>query len=286
MKPATPARNPGASFWPWAILLAAGSWAACTGGADSDSTARNPAFDTDGDGISNAVEAEPLNVQLYHFDTVLPFDLDPSLAQGCPGSANPFCTGAAYNAINLPDADRANGYYHYYQPYDSPNTNDWGTLTLIKTLESTSRIWNNTLHYCWSYRRNRGVWAPKFGAGDLSQGSLAAAPYMGGPWYNNQGLPRHSHSHQNGLDLDIRYLRLNGDTIPLNLASPDSVFYDLDATVDLGSCFMAAGNIQYIFIDTIYAHISRRGFESIVVHDTSHRNHFHVRIRDPDGPNN
>jgi len=282
MKPTTTARRAGTRFWMWAILLAAGSWAACTGGADSDSTGRNPAYDTDGDGISNAVELEPLNVQLYHFDTVLT-DFDPSVAQGCPGS--PTCTGTAYKAINLPDSDRANGYYHYYQWYDSPNTNDWGTLSLIKTIEFTSRIWNSTLESCWDYRRTRGVWAPRFGAGDLSQGSLAAAPFMGGPWFNNQGVPRHT-SHQNGLDVDFRYLRLNGDNTPLNLASPDSVFYDADATVDLGSCLLAAGNVQYIFIDTIYAHVSRRGLESVVVHDTTHRDHFHVRINDPDGPNN
>jgi len=47
-----------------------------------------------------------------------------------------------------------------------------------------------------------------------------------------------------------------------------------------------SGSVDKIFIDSIYAKISRRGYENIVVHDTTHQNHFHVRIVDPDGPDN
>lgn len=243
-----------------------------------------PSFDTDGDTISNGVEAEPVNERLYQFDTTL-FDLNPSSARGCPGSDNPFCTGSLYSGINLPDQDRFTGYYHYYQPGDQLNTNDWGTLALINEVEATSRAWVDTRHECFYYRLRRASWSRTFGAGDLSQGSETSAPFMGGPWLDAAGFPRHE-SHQNGLDVDVRYLRQNGDQTPLDLAGPDSIFYDNDATLDLLYCFLLSGPVQRILIDTVYAKVSRGGYEDIIVHHTGHRNHFHVRITDPDGTNN
>ncbi len=247
-----------------------------------------PWWDRDGDTISTNVELEPINQRLYAFDTSY-FDPDPTLAQGCPGSQDPFCTGSLYRGINLPDHDTAHGYYHYYQPQDLPydlNTNDWGTLALINVIEATSRLWISTSSVCFYYRPlHLASWAARYGAGDLSRGRESESPWFGGPWFNNDGTPRHD-SHQNGRDLDVRFLRLDRDTVPLDLEGPDSSQYDWYATLDLIGCILAAGNVESIFVDTAYARVRNFPGESVIVHDPSHRNHFHVRIRDPDGTNN
>lgn len=260
-------------------------WQACASAVTGDG---KPWWDRDGDTISTNVELEPINQRLYAFDTSY-FDLNPTVAQGCPGSQDPYCSGTLYRGINLPDNDTAHGYYHYYQPQDLPyglNTNDWGTLALINMIEATSRFWISTSAACFYYRpRHLARWAARYGAGDLSRGRESESPRFGGPWLNNDGTPRHG-SHQNGRDLDVRFLRLDGDSVPLDLEGPDSSQYDVDATLDLMGCILDAGNVEWIFVDTAYARVRNRPGGSVIVHDPSHRNHFHVRIQDPDGTSN
>ncbi len=217
-------------------------------------------WDRDADTISTQVELEPINQRLYGFDTSY-FDANPSRARGCPGSQDPFCTGGLYEGLNLPDRDTVHGYYHYYQPQDLPdglNTNDWGTLSLINLIEATSRSWVSTSDDCFYYRpRYLAVWADRYGAGDLSRGRESESPWFGGPWFNSNGTPRHT-SHQNGRDLDVRFLRLDRDSVPLDLEGPDSGQYDWYATLDLFGCILEAGNVEHIFVDTAYAVFRRR----------------------------
>ncbi|MGH7698976.1 MAG: hypothetical protein ACREMJ_00425 [Gemmatimonadales bacterium] len=79
----------------------------------------------------------------------------------------------------------------------------------------------------------------------------------------------------------MRYLRLDGQEAPLDVSVSPAAF-DLDGTIDLFNCLDRNEQIDRIFIDTVYVKIDGPG----ITHDSGHRNHFHVRIVDPDGPNN
>ncbi len=236
-----------------------------------------PLYDGDCDSISTAVEWVDTNRALYHFDPAL-YDNNPSVAHGVPGDG--IQQGTLEGGINLPDLeDGTTPFYHYYQPLDAHNSNDWGTLSLINTIEGTARLWGTyprapCMLYGYIDRASR------FGAGDLSK-------YGGGLWEStvNPGLNRHD-SHQNGLDVDVRFLRLSGQETPLDLTTSDSTDYDGYSTVDLTRCFVrvARNRVVAIFVDTVYAKVSNEPGSTIVVHDVNHRNHFHVRILDPDGP--
>ena len=81
----------------------------------------NPYWDTDGDGISNAVETNSANAH-HGFDTTV-VNTNPSIAKGTPGN------GSLEGGINLPD--NGEGYYHYLGT-DPIDTDDWGTLALNK----------------------------------------------------------------------------------------------------------------------------------------------------------
>ena len=206
-----------------------------------------PNWDTDGDGISNAVETNPANSH-HGFDTTV-VDANPSIAHGSP------INGWLEGGINLTDAGR--GYYHYYGS-DPVDTDDWGTLALINMVEGGGRDWRERYP------------TPRSGIGDMSLQN-------GGIW-----LP-HS-SHQNGLDVDIRYVRNDGQELPLNITDhPED--YDTLATVDLMNSLFQNGDCVLIVVSEVCGII----FEDIEVrYDTTnvHDNHFHLRIEDPDGTGN
>jgi hypothetical protein len=237
-------------------------------------------YDTDCDSISAAVEIDLSNRTLYQFDTTR-VDLNPSVAHGFPGNGTQ--QGTLEGGLNLPDVPGiyAVGYYHYYQQQDVLDSNDWGTLSLLNTLEGTGRLWiqfprANCLIYDEPER------PPRFGVGDLSKRG-------GGLWPSiaNPGTNRHD-SHQNGLDADVRFLRISDAQTPLDLRTADSLDYDLYSTVDLMRCFVrvARDRVIAIFVDTVLAKIQNEPGQTVVIHDTGHYNHFHVRIIDPDGISN
>jgi hypothetical protein len=108
---------------------------------------------------------------------------------------------------------------------------------------------------------------------DLSKGDAGSRQFGG-------YFSPHS-SHQNGLDVDIRYIRNDGSEAPLNIAGPDSIYYDPDATVSVMNCLIANANVSMIFIDSVHA-----GLSGSILHNLAgHSDHFHVRIFDPDGDN-
>lgn len=140
---------------------------------------------------------------------------------------------------------------------------DWGTLALLNAIEGSGRAWNE-VHSI-----------PRAGIGDLSL-------QEGGPFtrYGNPDILDH-HSHQNGLDVDMRFVKNNGTEGPLNLVN-DPELYDPEATQYLIDQIITNGDI---FV--IYVNVALSGLEgSVVVNDNSHVDHFHVRIVDPDGTGN
>jgi hypothetical protein len=203
-----------------------------------------PYWDTDGDGISNSVETNPSNAH-HNFNTTI-VDVNPSIASGTPTS------GSLEGGINLPD--EGEGYYHYYGS-DPIDTDDWGTLALINIIEGGGRSW-------WEWHVT-----PRAGFGDMSLQN-------GGNW------PPHT-SHQNGLDVDVRYVRNDGEEASINIATQQEL-YDSHATADLMNCLIQNGNIVVIYIDEEHANLEN----GVLQHWPGHETHFHVRIEDPDGTSN
>jgi murein endopeptidase len=190
------------------------------------------------------VETNPANSHLG-FDPQAP-DENPSIAHGTPNN------GTLEGGINLPDV--GTGYIHF--PLADPvDFDDWGTLALINLIEASGRCWigDNT--------------QPRMQSLDMSlQG--------GGDWSGHT-------SHQNGLDVDMRYLRTDDQEIGINIAT-DQAHYDQEATQRIIDCIIACGNVQGIFVDLANSRLEGAPVE----HVNGHADHFHVRIYDPDGTDN
>lgn len=211
-----------------------------------------PSWDTDCDNISNAVETNDANSYLgLRPDTA---DANPSIAHGSP------CDGWIEKALNL--VNSGTGYYHYLGN-DIIDTDDWGVLHLINMIEGAGRDWYGS-----------GYTPPRMGVGDLSWGD-AQTQQFGGRFDPHE-------CHQNGLEADFRYVRNDGQEISLNIAGPDSIYYDPGATAELMNSLIANGTITVIYIDTVHAYL----VGDILEHRVGHSDHFHVRIEDPDGTGN
>jgi murein endopeptidase len=112
-----------------------------------------------------------------------------------------------------------------------------------------------------AYRRaNPG--APRVTVGDLSRP-------RGGDFGPRFGLPGHA-SHQNGLDVDIYYPRLDG--AESRASHPDQV--DRRLAQDLVDRFVQAG-AQYVFVGP---NVGLRGAPGIVQVLARHDDHMHVRF--------
>lgn len=221
----------------------------------------NEWWDTDCDGISTPTELNNanayLNLDTATYDWAYPTACGEPCRYCSPGVLECGWIDSAMNLVN-----QGLGYYHYLGT-DPMDTDDWGTLELINMIEMAGRDW-----------RSDNYSPPRIGVGDLSRGNLATLTF-GGNWDHN--------CHQNGLEADFRYVRNDGQDLPLNLAGPDSIHYDGVATVTLMNDYLDEyGDITLIILDTLYSGITGPD----VHHDTSHRDHFHVRIEDPDGPDN
>ncbi len=229
-----------------------------------------PIWDGDCDSISTVVELNPPNSR-YGFDPTRP-DVNRSLAVGSPGN------GSLTDGLNLFDVQA--GYYHYFPGgdprWDQPDSNDWAILRAINIVEATAREWVDfrpRSDTC-AQESDRFERAFEFGVGDLSK-------LGGGLWLHSYDSDRRHVSHQNGLDIDVRYLRKDQLPFPLELRGPDSVEYDVYATVDLINCFLKTFTIDAIFLDTATAHIWNDEGGTTLRNDTAHHSHFHVRIRRP-----
>ena len=195
-------------------------------------------FDSDGDGISNPVERNN-SINSYADLQTGRCDDDPSSPQGVPNK------GKLIGGLNLPD--KGTGYFHF-RGTDGVDKDDWGSLTLLTCLESVGRA-----------LRAEGI---VLNVGDLS--------LRGGGRF-----PPHA-SHQNGMDVDLRYVRRDRRSAPLDLRS-DSAAYDPVATKKMFDIFLRFCPVRLIFVDT-----DRVNFpldDDRIFHADGHSNHAHVRLQ-------
>ena len=169
-----------------------------------------------------------------------------SIAIGKPNA------GALVNALQLPETGP--DWVTWDGPRGmSPNRPDrrWGTDRLLAFLISVLR----------DYRlANPG--APPVLVGDLSR------PY-GGPFGSDFGGLGHA-SHQNGLDVDVIYPRIDRALLPpANVGEVDRALAQ-----DLVSRFVAAG-AQFAFVGQ---HVGLGGPPQVVQAIANHDDHVHVRI--------
>jgi murein endopeptidase len=105
--------------------------------------------------------------------------------------------------------------------------------------------------------------APRIGVGDLSRPT-------GGNFGPRYGAPGHA-SHQNGLDVDVYYPRLDRqERGPAKVAQVDRALAQ-----DLVDRFVRAG-AKFVFVGL---HVGLRGPRRIVQAIPNHDNHLHFRIR-------
>lgn len=230
-----------------------------------------PGFDRDNDSISNNTETNAANSVtsipsgFYTFD-LSKWDLNLSEARGVATN------GSLFKGMNLTNS--WTGYTHYDFCEGNSDADDWGTGHLLRLVEATGRSW--------SVRRPRIV---DMQVGDLS---LRLGTYFPGhPGVT--GCEDDHDYHQQGVDVDIRYVR-KGAQGPLNICT-EKADYDTAATITLLNSFAFAmqstdanASIDSIFVDATC--LGAAQLASYVFHKAGHQDHFHVRIRDPDGPSN
>lgn len=202
-------------------------------------------WDSDGDGLSDAVERNNAG-EGYHDFRLDRCEDNPSRAIGT------WYEGHLEAGINL--SDRGTGYLHN-RGGDAVDSDDWGELTMISCLEAAGRAFEET-----------GL---RLNVNDLSR-------------RRGRHFPPHR-SHRNGLDADLRYVRLDGRDAPLDLRfHPEA--YDADATQELMRLFVELCPVEVIFVD-----LDRLGFDNHALgrrqqflrHASGHSNHFHLRLRSP-----
>jgi murein endopeptidase len=132
----------------------------------------------------------------------------------------------------------------------------WGTDSLLRTL----------LHVIREYRvANPGM--ARVGIGDLSR--------THGGWFGRRYGGLGHGSHQNGLDADIWYPRVDGlERRPLRVSQVDR-----GAAQELVDRFVAAG-AEKVFVGP---HLGLRGPRGVVIPLVYHDDHLHVRIPRPPG---
>jgi murein endopeptidase len=184
---------------------------------------------------------------------VIPPSVDPPIAwRDSRALGLPFA-GRLVDGVQLP-AEGVNFWTYDWGTGLSPNRpwRRWGTDRLVQTL----------LDVIGEYRAaNPG--APRVGIADLSR-------THGGPFGKNFGGLGHA-SHQNGLDADILYPRV--DRLERHPESPAVV--DTALSQDLVDRFVGAGAV-YVFTGPS---LPLRGPRKVVMKLRHHDDHLHVRIR-------
>jgi len=167
---------------------------------------------------------------------------------GCSFECNhrgTYDSGNLINSHKLPDS--GSGYYHYLGG-DAPNSDTWACRSyLVAKVIQVGQDWNRK---------------PRMGVGDLSLPCGGSFDHI---------------SHQNGLDVDVRYVRNDGHEALFDFNDPDwQVAYDQAGTQELVKYWMRRG------ASLILADRRSRIRGPGVKHVPNHANHFHVRFPDPD----
>lgn len=165
--------------------------------------------------------------------------------------------GSLVGGISLPDP--GTGYYQE-RGTDTKNTDDWGGLeAAIRLIQTVGNQWF----------QNHPT--PRIGILDISRPTGGAfAPHA---------------EHQNGLDIDVRYVRNDGQDGPLDLADPNQLqnLYSRSLTIELLNLFAANGSLYRILVSP-HSNITSSDVPGVnIVQASGHDNHIHVSLVDPDG---
>jgi len=227
-------------------------------------------FDRDRDKISDLVEAanQQLFVDFYSLDI---FHLNPASYDFVNSQAfgNP-SNGALVEGVKLPD--EGIGYRHFYGTLaDFKNGDNWGTMKTIRIIEQVGREWNLLPGLTVNVAR------PRISIGDICS-------HDGGCWRPADGC-----GHENGLELDVRYVRNDGLEGQCNI-NPDPGLdppgtplcnFNYAGTKKLLDLFCTVG-AKRIFVDTVSGLQSDTYLPGCLVQanptDRDHRHHFHVRF--------
>ena len=163
--------------------------------------------------------------------------------------------------------------YTHFWGSDAAQTDDWGILWLLNVIEGAGRAFDKPPGTAGTCRVYSGLTAfPRIQISDLS--------LQNGGQFGVCGSSNGHCSHQNGVDVDVRYLRNDGLEQPLDLATPDSVKYDILRTADLFWCFMMDPRVVLIYYDSARSGIRNRPSQpGLLIDQGGHSNHFHVRVR-------
>jgi hypothetical protein len=226
-------------------------------------------WDRDSDTISETTEGNLANTVssggFYNF-SVARWDTNYSQARGIA------LNGTLYKGMNLPNSWTG---YEHYDNCDGLDVDDWGTGHLVRLIEAAGRLW---------VQRRASNDVQRIGVGDLS---LREGGYFPGHPGVAGCVADHSY-HRQGVDVDIRYARKDGVQGPLNICE-NRANYDTVATQTLINSVLLAQQARPADanapIDSIFLDLDCLGIipTSIMFHRAGHQDHFHVRIRDPDG---
>ncbi len=201
---------------------------------------------------------------------------DPTIAHGH------LDVGWLENGLNLVDNEPQ--YYHYLGT-DQQDIDDWGTRALITTLECGARLWLDNYWTGWDNK------IKMIGIGDMSlQEGGSFPPHVG---------------HQNGREVDIRYMRTDAkygeEEGRLDLSDEEQrKLYDPQETVNVlnGLCgYGIQADRKYGCAVVVKIIVAKREWSLIfleegnpieLIYDESgeHDNHMHIVIEDPDGEGN
>ncbi len=237
-------------------------------------TLRLVPLDTDDDEISNLLEVKKYDLGNADMD---PYDEDRP-GYSTSNSGTPY-NGTLITAWALPWGNTTDSHnngagpvtysnsmesfsgYWYYRGIDDPDTDNWGTEPLLKLVQDVGAAWQRTV-------RGPGTSFAYITSMDMSK-------EFGGDFSGHN-------SHENGLDVDIRYIRNDGTSGPFSFGNtndfdpPGINKYDAEATRILLSLILEYGNIDSIYLDG-------RAFwtDSRIVHRSDHYDHMHIRIKQP-----
>lgn len=180
---------------------------------------------------------------------------NPANAPGCLHHGRP-AHGHLTGDISI--ADNGHG-YHHIPNNDPPDSDDWACPDwLISKIQQVGKLWDRK---------------PRVAVLDLSRQG-------GGPFKPHR-------SHQNGRDVDIRYVGWAEEGPyegPIDLSGWTGKYYDRNRTQSLVDIFCTTGASLILVYDGRLT-----GSDSCRVQfdgTGAHRNHFHVRYPDPDGTDN
>ncbi len=219
--------------------------------ANCGDTTFDSSDDTDQDGISDITEDNNAD-EGYHLFGNGQCDADPSFASGS------WCGGSLQGGINLKDSGPG---YRHSPGCDGTDNDDWGTLKLLQCIELSGIDWTD--------------YEPFIYVGDLSLQS-------GGDWpdgYNAAGCEGHD-CHENGLEVDIRYVRECCDYSQGFDIVTSPGLYDAAATQLLMQKIIDNCDVELIYCETGSLGFSNAdlGVTNVLQQLAGHTNHFHVRL--------